>query len=173
MKRFLYLLLAATLTGGTPGPAFAEDADPADDATDRASTRTEKRIWVSQEIGTDPGAEFCSVALVPAPDGTAPREAPAASLLVKRRPAGVAEIRRLAMDARGEVNAADAARILLRAALLDCRTSGDLKVVVELPLRLDAIIPECTRHRFNYAGSRVRDGRVTHEFFADLYSKDG
>ncbi len=121
-----------------------------------AAARPERRTWVARQAGADPGARFSD----------------AAASLAVRHQGGIADICRLTLGAPGDVSPADAARTLLRAALLDCRRAGDLKIVIDLPLRLDEVITQCARHRFNYAGSRMRNGRVTHEFFADLYSKD-
>jgi hypothetical protein len=142
MKRLLHLLLAATLSTGAPVATVAEDVDVIDDPA---------------------GAD----------DPSGPRRhtglRAAASIVVEREPTGVARIG--ALSTAADTDALYAATILLRAALAECRTSGDMKLVVDLPLDLDALVAECRRHGFNYAGGRARSGPESHDFFLDLYSK--
>lgn len=166
MKRFLYLLIAAAVSGGAP--AFSVDSM---DAATEVDEDAPGLVDTSSEVRRGPGtvANDAMVVVQPWDPGRAtPRwKDVRASLVVDRSVRDTAVIR-----TRGDAGRGASSRLarLLAKALRDAWDHGDLKVVIESPIPLPELTRLCTDTRFVYERTVEHGGRQAHEFLADLYT---
>ncbi|MCI0365399.1 MAG: hypothetical protein L0Y44_15875 [Phycisphaerales bacterium] len=165
MRRFLYLLLAAAVSGVAPSPVPVEATDP--DGSEDAIGLVESGSHGRRGSGGSALGSKVVVRPLKPNDTTVDDQGVIESLIVDRSTPQVAVISSVA-TASG-VDEAGRAQ-LLSAALKDSTRRGDLKVTIDSPLALECLTKLCFENRFIYSRTIARDGRHRHEFLADLYS---
>jgi hypothetical protein len=157
----------------TSAPAQTLDDEIELDEEVVESTPSSDRSRTAAPVGAH-AVSSPSVLAVPMDDqlefGPSPvhRAQAAASLCVDRDDIGIASISAIA-PVRG-LGTMSAFESLLAAAIKHAEREGDLKLRIDVPLELAAIVPTCERHHFNYSRTRACNDRIYHEFYADLYS---